>query len=75
MIYYWKEGRVQCPVGICKGCKCTWHDASISKDDMIELCRKAEVPVADGFTTGDPGQDVNAMWYTASLMNKDKKLK
>ena len=47
MIYYWKQGRVQCPVGICKGCKCAWHDANISKDDMIELCYKANVPVSN----------------------------
>jgi hypothetical protein len=58
MIYYWKAGRVQCPVGICKGCKCKWHDADISKD---ELCRQAEVSVAQGYTSGDPGQDVNLM--------------
>ena len=74
MIYYWKSGCVECPVGICKGCKCEWHEAGISKEDMIELCRQAEVPVVEGYTSGDAGQDVNTMWYTASLMNKDKKL-
>ena len=75
MIYYWKSGRVQCPVGICKGCKCEWHDADISKKDMIKMCRKINVPIRPESMSGDPGQDVNRMWYDASLLHKDKKLK
>jgi hypothetical protein len=74
MIYYWQSGRVQCPVGICKGCKCKWHDADLSKEDMIELCEQIAIPVEKS-TTGDLGVDVNRMWYTASLMKKDRQLK